>query len=84
MYIQNDRKVFFQAHSAAIAGMQRVTLRGRVVYTHGGAWLHRHAGHALHPGVDFRDVRGACKSGGGGCLVADIGVYAHIRFRAVP
>ena len=69
---------FLQPHRAAVAGIERVAPGRRIECAERGARLHRHAGDALHPGFEARDMRGARKGGLGRRGVAELGVEADI------
>ena len=58
--------------------MQRVLVGRRIVDADRGARVERHAGDALHPGLELRHMRGARERRLGRLDVADIGVDADI------
>ena len=71
--------VVTRTHRAAGAGMQRVVSGRRVVLADRRAWLHRHAGDALHRGAQTHHVRGGGERRIGRGGIADRGIEAQIR-----
>jgi hypothetical protein len=56
-------EIVARPHRSAGAGVQRVFAGQRIVFTDRGARLHRHAGDALHPGLEPHHMRRGGESG---------------------
>ena len=67
-------QLLLRPDGAADPGIKRVAPGIRVIGAGRGARLHRHAGNALHPGLEFDDVSRSRKSRIGGGRVADLGI----------
>ena len=86
---EHGREIDLQPHRAAVAGMDGVAAGVRIVRREHGARLHRHAGDALHPGLELRHMRGARKRGLGRrgvaklCIEADIGARLIVHARRI-
>jgi hypothetical protein len=70
--------------AAAGSGIERIAAARRVVVADRGACLHRHAGDALHPGLEADDVSRALERRRGGRLVADLDIDAEIARHVLP
>ena len=81
---ENPRELALLPHHAAAARVQRVAPRRRVVLADRGARLHRHAGDALHAGLQPHHVRGAGKGRVGGGAIAHVGVDADVGVLFLP
>ena len=81
---EDPRELALLAHHAAAARVQRSAPRRRVVGADRGARLHRRAGHALHPGFQPHDVRGARECRVGRDRIAGVSVDADVGFPLVP
>ncbi len=57
-HAEDGGEVFLEPHRAAIAGIDRIAAGLGIERRQRGARLHRHAGHALHPGFEPRHMRG--------------------------
>ena len=77
--LEDRRYLLLLPHDAAGAGVERVASGRRVVDADRGARLHRHAGDAIDPGVEPRDVGGARERRIGRFGVADLGVDHDVR-----
>ena len=69
---------------APTAGMQRVAAGLLVIGADGRAHFHRHAGHALNPGLQPRHMRRLGKRRLGRVPVADMRLQRDIRRRLIP
>src|SRR5215472_4614709 len=57
-YAKNEREFALLAHDAAGTGIKSVASARRVIDADGGAWLHRHTGDPIDPGIESRNVSG--------------------------
>ncbi len=64
--------------------VDRVAPSGRVEVADGGAWLHRHAGHAVDAAVERDDVRGARERGVRRGGIAGLRLDGDIRRARIP
>ena len=82
-HVEHGGEIVLQPHRAAIAGIDGVAAALGVVGGERRARLHRHAGDALHPGLEPGDVGGAGKGGVGRRRVAKLAIEADVRLCAV-
>ncbi len=71
-------EIGLEPDGAAVSGVNRETSRRGVEFGQRGARLHRHAGDALHPGLEPRHMRRARKSRLGRRGIAELGIEADI------
>jgi len=82
--VENAGEFVLLSNDAAAAGVKCGAAGRPIVAANGGARLERHAGDALHPGLQLHDMGRAleCARGRGG--IADLGIDADVRPRLVP
>ena len=78
-HVEHGGEIVLQPHRAAVAGIDGVAAGLRIECRERRARLHRHAGDALHPGLEPGHVGGAGKGGVGRRRVAKLAIEADIR-----
>ena len=78
-HAEHGGEIVFQADGAAVAGINRKATGRGVECGERAARLHRHAGDALHPGLEPRHMRGARKRRIRRRGIAQLGIETHIR-----
>ncbi len=75
---EHARQLVLLPHHPAAAGVERVAAALLVIGADGGAGIERHAGDALHPGLQGHHVGGLRKGRGGRGGIAHVGVDADV------
>ena len=81
---EHHRHVVARPHRAAGPGAQRIATGRGIVFADRRAWLHRHAGDALHRGAEPYHLRGGGERRVGRGGITDRCVEAEVRCRIRP